>query len=147
HDVARPRRAQRRQLRFRDTCGRTSAAPRRVEARPGATMAAAKKSTRKSTKKSTATSRRATTTHKVAKDAQGLPRVIFAQASPRSVGGRSMFEMGSVTADSAQSVMSEPEVVLGAASQLQQAGFTVHQVSSTTINISGPADLYRRAFE
>ena len=58
-----------------------------------------------------------------------------------------MFEMGSVTAETATSVMSEPDVILSAATQLQQAGFTVLQVSSTTINIAGPAKLYRDAFD
>ncbi|HZJ05093.1 MAG TPA: S8 family serine peptidase [Nocardioidaceae bacterium] len=84
--------------------------------------------------------------NRVAKDAEGLPQMIFAQASPRSVGGRSLFQMGAVTADNATAVMSEPEMVIGATSQLQSAGFTVLQVSSTTINFAGPADLYRSAF-
>lgn len=83
---------------------------------------------------------------RVTHDPQGLPKLIYAQASPRSVGGRSMFEMGSVSADSVQAVMSEPEIVLAAGAQLQEAGFSVLQVSSTTINIAGPASLYRSAF-
>ncbi len=57
-----------------------------------------------------------------------------------------MFQMGSVGSDTVTAVMSEPDVVFGAASQLQQAGFSVLQISSTTINIAGPAQLYREAF-
>jgi subtilisin family serine protease len=106
--------------------------------------------TKKTSKKATAKrsrSRAPGAAEKIAKDAEGLPRLIYAQASPASVGGRSMFEMGSVTADTATAVMSEPEVVIAAASQLQTAGFQVLQMSSTTINIAGPADLFRSAFE
>lgn len=105
-----------------------------------------KKSTSKKPSPGRSTSS-ATRARQVAHDSTGLPRLIYAQASPRSVGGRSMFEMGTVTAETATSVMSEPDVVLSAATQLQQAGFTVLQVSSTTINIAGPAKLYRDAFE
>lgn len=101
-------------------------------------------------KKATArkrTAARSERSRQVAHDSAGLPRLVYAQASPRSVGGRSMFEMGSVTSDSVTAVMSEPDMVLGAATQLQQAGFTVLQVSQTSINIAGPAQLYRDAFE
>lgn len=58
-----------------------------------------------------------------------------------------MFQTAAATADSVAAVMSEPEVVLSAASQLQQAGFTVLRLSSTTINIAGPPSLFRDAFE
>ncbi len=57
-----------------------------------------------------------------------------------------MFAMESVTAASATAVMSEREVVLGAVSQLQAAGFEVLQISSSTINIAGPPSLFDRAF-
>jgi len=102
---------------------------------------------RSTTKKTTAKKTTASpASRKIVHDSQGLPRMIYAQASPRSVGGRSMFQMGPVTADAVTAVMSEPQVVLSAAGQLQQAGFTVLQISSTTINIAGPAKLYRDTF-
>jgi len=103
-----------------------------------------------STAKKTSTGRRRAApapAERVAHDAEGLPKLIYAQASPRSVGGRSMFQLGPVNSETVTAVMSEPDVVMAAASQLQQAGFSVLQISSTTINIAGPASLYREAFE
>lgn len=76
----------------------------------------------------------------------GLPRRIFAQASPRSVGGVSMFSMDAVTVDNVGAATSEREVVLAAAARLHVAGFEVLQSTSTTINIAGPPALYERAF-
>src|SRR5215213_7518737 len=90
--------------------------------------------------------RAAASSRRAPKDAEGLPRTIFAQASPRSV-GRSVFQMPAITADRAIDVTSEPDLVLAATSQLQPAGFQVLAVSSTTINIAGPAGLYQSAFE
>ena len=58
-----------------------------------------------------------------------------------------MFQPSAIMADRAVDVMSEPDVVLAATNQLQAAGFQVLGVSSTTINIAGPANLYRSAFE
>jgi len=104
---------------------------------------------RVASRKSTASSRSKTgrsDTGRVPKDADGLPRTIFAQASPRSMGGRSLFSMGTVSAAQATEVMSEPNLVVAAAAQLQTAGFSVLGISSTTINIAGPAPLYRSAF-
>jgi subtilisin family serine protease len=59
----------------------------------------------------------------------------------------SLFAMDSVDAVGADSVRSEPSLVLAAAQRLQAAGFQVVQVSSTTINIAGPPSLYERAFD
>jgi hypothetical protein len=61
--------------------------------------------------------------------------------------GRSVFQPAAITADRAIEVMSEPDVIVAATSQLQTAGFQVLGVSGTTINIAGPASLYRSAFE
>jgi hypothetical protein len=88
----------------------------------------------------------------------GLPSIVYAQASPRSIGGTSLFETGAVTARTAQAVQSEPRVVEQAAQQLRDAGFTVFRdaergrdgagelAREATLNISGPPDLYERAF-
>lgn len=76
-----------------------------------------------------------------------VPDLVFAQASPRSMGGTSLFETSPASAGDAEAVMSERAVIEGARAQLEAAGFSILQVSSTTINIAGPPDLYRRAFE
>jgi subtilisin family serine protease len=76
-----------------------------------------------------------------------VPDLIFAQASPRSLGGTSLFESAPASSRDATAMMSERGVTRDAASQLRDAGFTVLQVSSTTINISGPRALYEQAFE
>ncbi len=79
--------------------------------------------------------------------APAVPELVFAQASPRSVGGTSLFESAPASSQNAQAMTSEPAVVRDAAEQLRAAGFTVLQVSSTTINIAGPPALYEQAFE
>ena len=94
----------------------------------------------------TAASRSGCGPSRVPKDTEGLPRMIFAQASPLSIGGRSLFTFAALTRVQAPDVVSEPGLVIAAAAQLQTAGFTVLRMSSTTINIAGPADLYRSAF-
>lgn len=103
---------------------RTTTTPRARRTRPGA----------------------APTRPRIAKLASGLPRLVYAQASPRSQGGVSMFAMDRVDAAGAEAVQSEPAVVQAAAQRLQAAGFQVVQVSSTTINIAGAPGLYERVF-
>jgi hypothetical protein len=88
----------------------------------------------------------------------GLPSIVYAQASPRSIGGTSLFEADAVTARTAQSVRSVFRIVEQAAQQLREAGFTVFRdavrarggsaelAPEPTLNISGPPDLYERAF-
>lgn len=85
--------------------------------------------------------------HGIEHDDAGLPTLLYGQASPLSVGGTSMFDMGAVTSDDVTAVMSEGDIVVRAARMLQEAGFTVLQVSPTTINIAGPASLYSEAFD
>ncbi|GAA2428988.1 S8 family serine peptidase [Streptomyces macrosporus] len=94
---------------------------------------------------------------KMPKLANGLPSIVYAQVSPRSIGGTSLFETGAVTARTAQAVQSETRIVDQAAQRLRDAGFTVFQdaphdrgshdlAPQATLNISGPPDLYERAF-
>jgi subtilisin family serine protease len=79
--------------------------------------------------------------------ASGLPQTVYAQASPRSVGGLSMFEAGNfITGDVVQNFMSEDEVIRTAAARLQAAGFELLQISPLTINIAGPPALYDSVF-
>jgi hypothetical protein len=79
--------------------------------------------------------------------ASGLPERVYAQASPHSVGGTSMFDVaGAITQETAVNFASEDQMVLGAASRLQSAGFEVLHVSRLTINIAGPPRLYEEVF-
>lgn len=79
--------------------------------------------------------------------ASGLPAVVFAQASPRSMGGTSMFQMESpITQDIAVAFASEDAVIRSAAARLRSAGFEVLQLSPTTVNIAGPPSLYEKVF-
>ena len=59
--------------------------------------APASKTARKKAVAKTAASRSGSATSRVPKDTEGLPRMIFAQASPRSIGGRSLFTFAAVT--------------------------------------------------
>jgi hypothetical protein len=88
--------------------------------------------------KSGTTSKKATPT---------MPVRIFAQASPRSIGGVSMFDsMGSINADNARNFQSEPRVISEAVNRLREAGFDVLQVTTMTINIAGSQQIYEKAF-
>jgi hypothetical protein len=79
--------------------------------------------------------------------ANGLPERVFAQASPRSIGGTSMFDVGAaIMSENVVNFASEDEVIRSAATRLQAAGFEVLQLSRTTINIAGPPKLYEDAF-
>jgi subtilisin family serine protease len=76
-----------------------------------------------------------------------MPERIFAQVSPRSIGGVSLFEAGSqITAETVPNFFSEESVVNRAVALLQQARFEVLQVSATTINIAGSKTTYEQAF-
>jgi subtilisin family serine protease len=76
-----------------------------------------------------------------------VPDRIFAQASPRSVGGLSMFEaQHQIHSGTISNFFSDEEVVNRAVNRLQDAGFEVLQVSPLTINIAGDAKTYQRAF-
>jgi len=81
------------------------------------------------------------------KAASVIPKVIYANASPRSVGGVSMFDAGDqIDAETVANFASEEEVTFRAVNRLQDAGFEVLQVSSMTINIAGSQATYERAF-
>ena len=76
-----------------------------------------------------------------------LPPRVFAQASPRSVGGESLFEAASAAAvDNPFAYASDPEVVERATRGLLDAGFEVLQVSQAIINIAGSPELYEERF-
>ncbi|HYJ47173.1 MAG TPA: S8 family serine peptidase, partial [Pyrinomonadaceae bacterium] len=77
-----------------------------------------------------------------------LPSRIFAQVSPLSVGGVSMFDaQEQIHSSTVSNFFSETEVVEGAVARLQEAGFEILQISPMTINIAGSAATYRKAFD
>lgn len=76
-----------------------------------------------------------------------MPKIIYASASPRSVGGVSMFEGGHhINAETVANFASEEEVITRAVNRLRDAGFQILQVSPMTINIAGSQTTYERAF-
>lgn len=76
-----------------------------------------------------------------------VPKIIYATASPHSVGGTSMFDFGqSVTAESAAAFTSEEALMNLAAQRLKSAGFDILQITESTINIAGSAETYEKAF-
>jgi subtilase family protein len=92
-------------------------------------------------------SRRASSRGGRAKAQGALPDLIYAQASPRSVGGTSLFEAGAaVHSSNVQAFFSDGAVVQAAVARLQEAGFQVLQVAPATINIAGTPAAYERAF-
>jgi hypothetical protein len=81
------------------------------------------------------------------KGAPTMPERIFAQVSPRSIGGVSMFDaMGSISANTVANFQSEPRVIDEAVNRLRSSGFDILQVTSMTINIAGPQATYEKAF-
>jgi hypothetical protein len=76
-----------------------------------------------------------------------IPKEIFAQVSPKSIGGRSLFEEGEMaTHQTIENYLSEREVTLRAVEDLKNAGFTILQVTNITINISGSQSAFEKAF-
>jgi hypothetical protein len=76
-----------------------------------------------------------------------MPTRIFAQASPRSIGGVSMFEaMGTINANTVANFQSEPRLIDEAVNRLRGAGFEILQVTAFTINIAGSQETYEKAF-
>jgi hypothetical protein len=81
------------------------------------------------------------------KETPTIPQRIFANVSPKSLGGVSLFEAGpQIAATTVTNFFSDPDIINRAAVRLQEAGFEVLQITQTTINIAGPASLYNQAF-
>lgn len=77
-----------------------------------------------------------------------MPDVIYAQASPRSIGGVSMFDASTpITEDQVINYTSEEALIRAAEARLRSVGFDVLQVSATTINIAGPRERYEEVFQ
>ncbi len=76
-----------------------------------------------------------------------IPKRIFAQASPISKGGLSIFEAdGQLISSNASQFYSDDDVINRAVDRLREAGFEILQVTPLTINIAGPVEIYERAF-
>lgn len=76
-----------------------------------------------------------------------LPDIVFAQASPQSIGGTPLFDAPrSITSANVTDYMSEAVIIRAAVARLQSAGFQVLDVAPTTINIAGPPSLYESYF-
>lgn len=76
-----------------------------------------------------------------------IPKIIYANASPLSVGGVSMFDTGNrINAETAANFYSEEEIITRAVNRLRDAGFQILQVSPMTINIAGSQATYEQAF-
>jgi hypothetical protein len=81
------------------------------------------------------------------KQEASLPREIYAQASPTSIGGSSLFDAtAAVTAETVDGYRSDEGLTNEAVMRLRDAGFRVLDVSPVTINIAGPQSAYERAF-
>ena len=91
-----------------------------------------------------------------------IPPKIFAQASPKSIGGVSMFELPTgnslysgilqetipqINAENVVNFFSEDTLIRKAVVRLSEAGFDILQVSPTTINIAGSRTTYEKAFK
>ncbi|UCF68223.1 MAG: S8 family serine peptidase, partial [Acidobacteriota bacterium] len=102
------------------------------------------KQRRKSGKKGR--SRKKTSKRRVVRKAPPLPPIVYAQASPLSVGGRSLFGAPLLSVSEVPCYVSEDAVLRRAVTQLQRAGFHVMQVGACTVNIAGPPELYESVF-
>ena len=76
-----------------------------------------------------------------------LPERIFAHASPRSLGGTSMFEADAINSSNVAAFHSDRDVVARAAAQLSETGFQLLQITPLTINFAGSQEQFERAFK
>jgi hypothetical protein len=76
-----------------------------------------------------------------------MPSRIYAQVSPLSVGGMSMFDAGSrIDSTNFMNFFSETSLIQRTVSLLTEAGFEVLQATGATINIAGSQKTYEEAF-
>jgi len=81
------------------------------------------------------------------REAGSVPPVVYAEASPRSIGTPLFATAAPVTRETVQQFHSEPGVTAEAVAQLQSEGFDVLNVGDTTITIGAPAETYQRVFQ
>jgi subtilisin family serine protease len=103
--------------------------------------------TKKSKPKAPAVKTKRKTSKSSSSSGSEMPSKIFAQVSPRSVGGVSMFDaQEQISSATVANFFSEGDVVNEAVARLQEAGFEILQISPLTINIAGSQSKYERAF-
>ena len=69
-----------------------------------------------------------------------VSKTLYAIASPRSLGGVSMFDaLDRINCETVQNFFSAADVTSSAVSRLKEAGFDVLQVTPSMINIAGTA--------
>lgn len=93
-----------------------------------------------------ATKKRAQSAQK-SKNTAVMPKRIFAQVSPLSAGGMSMFDAaGRIDSTNFMNFFSETSLSQRTAALLTEAGFEVLQITGSTINIAGSQKTYEEAF-
>jgi subtilisin family serine protease len=76
-----------------------------------------------------------------------FPDRVFAVASPLSLGGKSLFEIGDrITPRTVFAAVSDPRVTRAAVARLLRAGFEILHATPLTVNFAGPAELFESAF-
>ena len=75
-----------------------------------------------------------------------MEEIIYAQASPHSIAGNSLFSSTGFNENNVSDYYSDKKVVNKAVSKLKKAGFEVHFVAKTSISISGKKSLYEQVF-
>lgn len=77
-----------------------------------------------------------------------MPKIIYAEASVHSVGGKSLFTAGSlITSETVEKYSSESHLVQAAIDKLQTEGFTILGVGDTTISISASQSVFEKSFK
>ncbi|HDR8053152.1 TPA: S8 family serine peptidase [Bacillus cereus] len=77
-----------------------------------------------------------------------LPPIVYAEASVKSVGGRSLFEASfPITSETVSNFHSESELIEPAVEKLRSEGFEVLQIGPISISIAAPPEVYERVFK
>jgi len=94
-----------------------------------------------------ATKKKATKKRGASRRGAREPDLLFAQVSPRSIGGRSLFDFGQpVSSADVDQFVSEDHIYQRAIGDLRAAGFDVLYVGDCTISIAGAPKLYEDVF-
>lgn len=109
---------------------------------------ATKKPRRKSAPRAATATRRSRGATHHDKQGHSIPERLFANVSPHSIGGLSLFDYGGpFDADIISNFMSDEDLIRRAAQALQDAGFDVLQLTPYTINVAAPIATFERAFK
>jgi subtilisin family serine protease len=87
-------------------------------------------------------------TNKKKKETPSLPRMVYAEASVRSVGGDSLFDVPElVTSDTVPQFYSESQLVSSAVERLRTEGFDILEVGPATVTIGAAPKVYNQVFK